>query len=420
MLTSFLVWAMPATASSAPSSRLMFERIYNKLYGITRSHPLSMAGGKVLNWLQQLIFQLKLQRIDPQSRVNLTEEESMELLQSLRPYDPEDLKPALTDRVPADPAMWVSVIVPAYNAADYMAECLQSLLSQETTRGYEVIVVNDGSTDNTGEILKAHESDPQLRIITQPNGGISRARNRAMSLARGQYFMFVDADDALTAGALERMLTEAERTGADLVEANYLLLEKGHMRIGRPLHLHRQEVDLQSVPETMLAIPGYPWGKLYARHLWDNLGFTQDLIYEDTINRLVVFRRAKKYVYLPESFYVYRLHEESLTHQSDSTPKSLDTYYIIDRLIWENNRLEIPLDETFYRLVLKQMGSIFYRRTCNFDRTVREALLVMACKTLKELEAHKPKELKEREALLVRAIEELNLPLWELCCRHDE
>ncbi|SMP54908.1 glycosyltransferase family 2 protein [Anoxynatronum buryatiense] len=398
----------------------MFERIFNKLYGITGSYSLSLAGGKLLDALQQLMFQFRLQRIDPRTRVTLTETESMELLQSLRPYDPEDLKPALTDRVAADPSIWVSVIVPAYNAADYLEECLQSLLSQQTTYGYEVIVVNDGSTDATGEMLAARKPDDRLVIITQPNGGISRARNRAMSVARGRYFLFVDADDALTPGALEHMLTEAERTRADLVEGNYLLLEKGRTRLGRPLHHHRKQVDFKQTPETMLTIPGYPWGKLYARHLWDDLGFTLGLIYEDTINRLVVLRRARHYVYLPDPLYVYRLHEASLTHQSNSTPKSLDTYYIIDRLIGENHRLKMPLDHTFYRLILKQLGSIFYRRTSGFETNVREALLVVAKKTLQELEGCRPVDLSQREKLLIKSIEELNLPLWELCCRHDE
>lgn len=372
-----------------------------------------------MHWIEKLTFQLKLKHIDPQSCVRLTEGESLALLQSLRPYSPENVKPAQTDRVSAEPAIGVSIIVPAYNAANYVAECMQSLLSQKTAYGFEVIVVNDGSTDNTGDILSAYSPDPRLRVITQPNGGISRSRNRAMSVARGRYFMFVDADDALAAGTLERMLTVAEETGADLVDANYLLLEKGRTRLGRPLHRQRKEVDLPKVPETLLTIPGYPWGKLYARHLWDNLGFPLDLIYEDTINRLVIFRRAQKYVYLPEALYVYRLHEASLTKHADSRPQSLDSYYIIHRLIGENDRLGMPLDGTFYRLVLKQMGSILYRRTCGFDTKVRGALLVMARKTLSELEYCRPKDLSRREVLLAKAIEELNVPLWDLCCRHD-
>lgn len=410
---------MQATGFSAPNNRHMFERIFNKLYSITHSYPLSLAGGWLLDVSQQLVFEGKLRCLQHHP-TTLTREESMELLQSLRPYDPEDLKPALTDRVPVDPSIWVSIVVPAYNAADYLEECLQSLLNQQTAYGYEVIVVNDGSTDATAEVLAAHVTDSRLVVINQANGGISRARNRAMSVARGRYFLFVDADDTLTPGALEKMLTEAENTGADLVEGNYLLLENGRARLGRPLHRHKKKIDLRKAPATMLTIPGYPWGKLYARHLWDDLGFPLGLIYEDTINRLVVFRRAAHYVYLPEPLYGYRLHEASLTHQSDSTPKSLDTYYIIDRLIGENHRLELTLDETFYRLVLKQLGTIFYRRTRNFEQKVREALLVMAATTLQELKPYEPASLSRREKLLVKGIEEQNLALWELCCRHDE
>lgn len=87
-----------------------------------------------------------------------------------------------------------SIVVPAFNAARTLSETLESLLSQ-TIRDYEVIIVNDGSTDNTLEIARGFTDDARVRIVTQPNRGLAGARNAGIAAARGKYIGFCDADD---------------------------------------------------------------------------------------------------------------------------------------------------------------------------------------------------------------------------------
>ncbi len=117
----------------------------------------------------------------------------------------------------------VSVIVPAYNAAETLAACLDSLRAQ-TLAGVEVIIVDDGSTDATGSMAAAAAAQtPDLvRVVHQPNAGRAAARNTGLREARGEFVGFVDADDEAEPRMYELLLACADRTGADLVVGEYV------------------------------------------------------------------------------------------------------------------------------------------------------------------------------------------------------
>lgn len=122
--------------------------------------------------------------------------------------------------------MKISVVVAAYNAEKYIEETLESLLHQSMT-DYEVIVVNDGSTDRTREILIGYEGKyPALRVIHQKNGGPSAARNIGLDVAKGDYIYFFDADDILVSDALGSLYQRAVKTNADLVIAKYDMFDR--------------------------------------------------------------------------------------------------------------------------------------------------------------------------------------------------
>lgn len=112
----------------------------------------------------------------------------------------------------------VSVIIPAYNAADFIGEALESVRSQTFT-DFEVIVVDDGSTDSTRALCDAvARDDSRFRVVSQENAGLSVSRNRGLESALGRYVTFLDADDALYPDALEVFLETAKKTGADIVQ----------------------------------------------------------------------------------------------------------------------------------------------------------------------------------------------------------
>ena len=118
----------------------------------------------------------------------------------------------------------VSIIVPAYNVAEYIESCLNSLLAQ-THEEIEVVVVDDGSTDETAAVCAAvARRDARVRIIAQPNAGVSAARNRGVQEARGKYVCFVDSDDAAHPDMVARLLAALSTLrGSSLVSATNLL-----------------------------------------------------------------------------------------------------------------------------------------------------------------------------------------------------
>ena len=124
--------------------------------------------------------------------------------------------------------MQLSIIVPIYNVAPYLLKCVDGLLTQDIS-DYEIILVDDGSTDNSGaiadEILNAHSQSPiancQIKVVHQLNGGLSAARNTGISLATGKYILFVDSDDYLQPNTLGTLLEQADRDNLDVLRFRY-------------------------------------------------------------------------------------------------------------------------------------------------------------------------------------------------------
>lgn len=115
----------------------------------------------------------------------------------------------------------VSVVIPVYNGEEWIETCLQSVLHQMTD-DMEVIVVNDGSTDGSEHILqRMAEKDGRIRLFSQKNSGVAAARNKALSMCRGKYIRFVDADDFLPDGSMNILLDKAQQNDSDLVIAGY-------------------------------------------------------------------------------------------------------------------------------------------------------------------------------------------------------
>lgn len=215
----------------------------------------------------------------------------------------------------------LSIIIPAYNAAGRIEACLDSIFCQDTT-DVEVLVVDDGSTDTTGAVCDAYaERHDGLRILHTPNGGVSRARNRGMQEAKGEWIWFVDADDTVTSQALSLMRREAGK--ADLLCFAYDVLdENGHLQHETlPLTIHTDRYD-QMCPLRFTRGResfGYPWNKLFRRDLIINnrLAFPIDLRFrEDEVFVAQYLLEARSVRLVNESVYIYRETQTGLTHQA--------------------------------------------------------------------------------------------------------
>lgn len=213
----------------------------------------------------------------------------------------------------------VSIIVPVYNAEIYLGPCLESLRSQ-TWPDLEIILVNDGSTDGSGQLCAAAARvDGRIRFLDRPNGGVSAARNAALAAAKGDYLQFSDSDDLLTPDATETLVRAAQVTGADLVISHFFRVDgekqaqRGHIK-GERL-LTRQEFAQEMVKAPANYYYGALWNKLYRRSIVEKQGlrFAEDVTWsEDFLFNLEYIRHVRLVAAVPKPLYYYHKRPGSL------------------------------------------------------------------------------------------------------------
>ena len=230
----------------------------------------------------------------------------------------------------------ISVIIPGYNTEEYVRDAIESVLSQDFT-DFELILVDDGSTDSTGEIMdRMAENDARIRVIHQANGGLSMARNAGLDMAAGEWIYFLDSDDLIAPRALGTLLDSVEESGAEIALAPYKRF-RGRANEDRPKRAHARKGEVMSGTEaTELAlyqrrIDNAACGKLYARRLWEKLRFRKGILYEDLDIFYRLWPPAEKVVVLDEPLYLYRQQPNSILHRFNR--RRLDVLDVTDRMV---------------------------------------------------------------------------------------
>jgi glycosyltransferase involved in cell wall biosynthesis len=209
----------------------------------------------------------------------------------------------------------VSIIVPIFNVAAYLDEGLQSMLEQHFSKHFEVILVDDCSTDGGVETCRryaaAHEDRVTLVECAQ-NGGVSVARNIGLERARGRYLMFVDPDDLLPPEALANLFEAAEQYGADITKGNLVLFSEHDRRPAPDSVSSRRMVSGADVLTELYehsVIRGHVGGKLFRRDKFGALRLpvgvrmAQDLLYFSEM-----FAAADSLLLIENEVYEYRKH----------------------------------------------------------------------------------------------------------------
>ncbi|MCQ2104267.1 MAG: glycosyltransferase [Fibrobacter sp.] len=234
----------------------------------------------------------------------------------------------------------VSIVIPVYNSAKYLRECLDSICNQ-SFKDWEIVAVDDGSPDESPAILDEYAArDSRIRVIHKPNGGVSAARNDGLAAAIGEYVLFVDSDDWLEADALRNMFEASESGKADVVITDHFVWKEsfaGKTDVVEPVcnffaqgFLTDSRDVIGRIQSTVLyrgyspypsATCGYMfsalWTKLIRRSILTDheIRFNGLLkLYEDGLVALQVFQQAKVVAYRPVPTYHYRILNNSLCH----------------------------------------------------------------------------------------------------------
>lgn len=213
----------------------------------------------------------------------------------------------------------ISVIVPVYNAERYLERCVTSIVNQ-TYQNIEIILVDDGSRDRSGEMCDLFaEKDQRIKVIHKENGGASTARNIGLDICLGEYVTFVDSDDWLDIHMYENLMELMENMDGDIVECNWEIIHDEMKDIKQPeievTVLKRVEAEKAlfdgSGKATIL-----PWNKIYKKKLFENNRFPEGMMCEDQWLLPKIYLKSKQSIYVNQKYYYYYQSPNSVMRSS--------------------------------------------------------------------------------------------------------
>lgn len=240
----------------------------------------------------------------------------------------------------------ISIGVPVYNVAEYLPQCLDSILNQ-TFQDFEVILVDDGSTDNSFEICQEYVAkDSRFRLIHQKNKGLAGARNTIIKNVKTEYIAWVDSDDWIEENYLKLLVDTQEKTDADMVTMGHKVYQDGTVYIANYAerfgeHQNSEgaipaEYMIEDLIRFNLMLPGY-WGGVDRISIYKGVFCKEGYNHEDISSRHKLYLRANKIIAIPDMMYVYRIRSGSITnggiHTFEKAKEVLSTFIMAYREI---------------------------------------------------------------------------------------
>ncbi len=270
----------------------------------------------------------------------------------------------------------ISVIVPVYNAQIYVAKCLESILTQDW-EDIEVIVVDDGSTDASVSIIKEFvEKDYRVRLVTQSNGGRSRARNTGIENAGGEYILFVDADDELNPGAIRRLAQAIREEQADAAVGSIEMVYEAHqeMRESDAWYYTIRQKGTMIVDDALVDdFHCSACAVLFRQSIIKNnaLRFPDGLCYEDACWHWMYFTCCQKIAFVPQPVYRYWRHPQSIMAATFELKEgvAIQHLYVAEKIFafWEARKELASRPQTVSKL-LEAFFWLAFRYSQDFEK----------------------------------------------------
>ena len=236
----------------------------------------------------------------------------------------------------------VSVIIPVYNAQEGIKQCLDSLLNQSFT-DFEIILLNDGSTDNSLEVIKKYAADNDfIRVIDKENEGVAKTRNKGIQLANGKYIVFIDNDDFVDSDYLERFYNEIDQEQLDIVLG-------GYKRVNQEMKtLFKQDLTQSEWSKYIVVAP---WARIYRTSFLtdNNIQFFDYPIGEDVIFTLTAYNLTERIKIIDYNGYNWFFNEKSISNTSQrGFNPNIDIVYFLSHL------LQVAGDSKYIRYFIKR------------------------------------------------------------------
>lgn len=280
----------------------------------------------------------------------------------------------------------ISIIVPVYNLESYIDRCIDSLINQRF-KNIEIIIINDASTDKSKakimNYLNKHENI--IFIDNSINKGVSRSRNNAISIARGQYILFVDGDDWIEKDMCFELYAEAKESNADIIMCDLFIdyddkkTEVYNMKLDRNKIISSED-GLKEILTEINNVKGYSCNKLYKKSflIENNIKYPEDIIlYEDSVFNILAFSKATKIKYIDKPLYHYFQRNDSATKKFNE--KNIKNAKVIIELVKQHlkdeNKFE-KFEEEYYSFSLRVvMNTIFNINKSDYNLREKSKLI---------------------------------------------
>lgn len=268
----------------------------------------------------------------------------------------------------------VSVIVPVYNAEKYVERTIESI-ARQTLKEIQIILVNDGSTDNSQEICENYaKKDERIMVVNKANGGLSDARNAGLKVAKGKYIMFIDADDLYEEDSCQHMYNIIEKMNADYVIGNYRMMdEDGTKWENTAFDVEKYQdfqLDINDHEKSFWVMNSTAWNKIYNTQFLKkhDITFKVPAPAEDFYFTAMCYLKANRGVYTPKVIYLYRNSPNSLS--KSCSMKYFNginrSYKLTYNAIKENNGLG------FYRYIYAKVNAYILCQLIDSERVTDE------------------------------------------------
>lgn len=263
----------------------------------------------------------------------------------------------------------VSVIVPVYNTKEYLEKCLDSLINQ-SLKDIEIIVVNDGSTDNSQSIIDKYvKKDKRIKSFIKKNGGLGDARNYGIKRASGEYLGFVDSDDYVDTNMFEKLYNKAKKDNSDIVECNLYWVYPNELKLDTA-NYYENNKDIMYNIRVMVC------NKIFKRDILskNDILFPIGIRYEDIVFTYKLLPHIKNISYVNGSFYYYIQRGSSLSNEQNSKVRDIFECFDILRKYYKDNKIKYETELEYLNIKLL-LGSSFLRILGIRDKELRNKIL---------------------------------------------
>ena len=290
----------------------------------------------------------------------------------------------------------VSVIVPIYNVSNFLSKCLQSIIEQ-SFKDIEIICINDGSTDNSLDILNSFARlDERIVLINQPNQGVSKARNNGLAAAKGKFLLFIDGDDYIASDFIEKLHAKAVKTGAEIVASNTVYDEGGRLIknnfISKQTFKINKEILSSIEDKASFAKSVVVWGKLYSNKLIRkyNLSFLENSRFEDNEFSFLSAVLAEKIAYEKDAKLYYVIHSASLMANVFNTDTIFDFIKVFKEISAKLKALtaENLINPEYLDVFNAHMTNAFYNTFQSASETYKSEFQKQAVEILKDIDTN--------------------------------